>query len=63
MINKNLKLTIILITHKMEVIKQICNKVAVIENGAIVEEGWVSEVFSNPEHAITKQFVGENYGC
>lgn len=56
-INKKLGLTIILITHEMEVIKQICNKVAVIEKGGIVEEGPVSEIFSEPRHETTKQFL------
>jgi D-methionine transport system ATP-binding protein len=56
-VNKKLQVTIVLITHQMEVIKQICNKVAVIEMGKIVEEGPVAEVFSNPRHETTKQFL------
>src|ERR1700722_12141474 len=56
-INKNLGVTIVLITHEMEVIKQICNKVAVIEHGKIVEEGWVPDVFSDPKHSTTKHFL------
>lgn len=56
-INKKLGVTIVLITHEMEVIKQICNKVAVIENGSIVEKGLVSEVFAEPKHPTTKQFL------
>lgn len=56
-VNKNLGVTIVLITHEMEVIKQICNKVAVIEHGRIVEEGLVSEVFADPQHATTKHFL------
>ncbi len=56
-INKKLGVTIVLITHEMEVIKQICNKVAVIENGAIVEEGSVEDVFSDPQHPTTKRFL------
>jgi len=56
-INKNLGVTIVLITHEMEVIKQICNKVAVIEKGRIVEEGLVSEIFADPQHPTTKHFL------
>jgi len=56
-INKQLGVTIILITHEMEVIKQICNKVAVIEKGEIIESGLVSEVFADPQHTITKSFL------
>lgn len=56
-INKNLNLTIVLITHEMDVIKRICNKVAVIEKGSIVEEGPVADVFWNPQHPITKHFL------
>lgn len=56
-INKKLGVTIILITHEMEVIKRICRKVAVIENGKIVEEGLVSEVFADPKHPTTQHFL------
>ena len=54
-------ITIILITHEMDVIAEICNKVAVIDNGYIVESGLVSEVFQNPKHNITKEFVLKGY--
>lgn len=56
-INKTLNLTIVLITHEMHVIRKICNKVAVMELGQIVEEGDVLEVFRNPQQAVTKRFV------
>lgn len=56
-INKKLGLTIVLITHEMHVIRKICNRVAVMENGAIVEQGDVMEVFSNPKKPVTKNFV------
>lgn len=56
-INKTLGVTIVLITHEMDVIKQICNKVAVIEKGKIVEQGFVFQVFADPQHAITKSFL------
>ena len=56
-INRELNVTIVVITHEMEVIKQICNKVAVMEGGSVVEQGSVTEVFANPSHPVTKQFV------
>ncbi|TCP23508.1 D-methionine transport system ATP-binding protein [Scopulibacillus darangshiensis] len=56
-INQKLGLTIILITHEMHVIKKICHQVAVIDNGIIVEEGEVLDVFRSPQMAITKDFV------
>ena len=58
MINRKLGLTIVFITHEMRVVKHVCNKVAVIENGSIVEQGLVSEVFAHPQHTTTKQFLG-----
>lgn len=60
-INKKLGLTIIMITHEMHVVSQICHKVAVMENGRVVEEGQVIDVFKNPQQEITKQFVGEEF--
>jgi D-methionine transport system ATP-binding protein len=56
-INKRLGLTIVLITHEMHVIRKICNRVAVMEKGKIVETGPVLDVFRNPEQDITKRFV------
>ncbi|EOW9528432.1 methionine ABC transporter ATP-binding protein [Bacillus cytotoxicus] len=56
-INKRLNLTIVLITHEMHVIQKICNRVAVMEKGEIVETGPVLEVFRNPQQEITKRFV------
>ncbi len=56
-LNKKLGLTIILITHEMAVIKEICNKVAVLSNGKIVEKGSALKIFSKPEHSVTKEFV------
>lgn len=56
-INHELGVTMIVITHEMEVIKQICNKVAVMEDGSVVEQGSVTEIFSNPKHSVTSQFV------
>lgn len=56
-LNKKLGLTIVIITHEMQVIKEICNKVAVFSNGKIVEEGSALDIFSKPKHEITKEFV------
>ena len=59
-INKKLGLTIVLITHEMNVIRKICNKVAVMELGKIVEEGSVREVFRHPQQEVTKIFVQQD---
>ncbi|MCF6410399.1 methionine ABC transporter ATP-binding protein [Pseudalkalibacillus salsuginis] len=56
-INKKLGLTIVLITHEMHVIRKICNRVAVMEEGRVVEEGPVLEVFKTPKRTITQDFV------
>ncbi len=56
-INKKLNLTILLITHEMEVIKSICDKVAVIDNGQLAEQGKVEQIFIHPEKEITKGFI------
>ena len=56
-INQRLGLTIVLITHEMHVIRKICNRVAVMENGRVVEQGAVLEVFKNPKEQMTKRFV------
>ena len=56
-INKEYNITILIITHEMNVIRDICNKVAVIEKGEIIEEGSVLEVFGNPKEETTKSFV------
>lgn len=56
-LNKTLGLTIVIITHEMGVIKEICNKVAVMEQGGVAEEGTVYQVFSSPREPITKDFI------
>ena len=61
-LNRKLNLTIVLITHEMAVVKSICDRVAVMENGHVVEEGDVYEVFSNPQQPITKKFVNTSSG-
>ena len=58
-INRELGLTIVLITHEMDVIRRVCDRVAVMDAGVIVESGPVAEVFLHPQHATTKRFVQE----
>lgn len=56
-LNKRLNLTIVLITHEMQVVKEICNKVAVMENGEIVEKGDSVTLFSQAEKELTQTFI------
>lgn len=56
-IHKKTNITVVLITHEMHVVKTICTKVAVIDDGKIVEEGLVSDVFYKPKEEITKRFL------
>ena len=56
-LNRKLGLTIIIITHEMSVIKAVCNRVAVMEEGRVVEEGRVYDIFSQPVQPITRKFV------
>jgi D-methionine transport system ATP-binding protein len=56
-INKRLNITILLITHQMEVVKSICDEVAVISQGALIEQGTVSEIFASPQHELTREFI------
>ncbi|WP_304180979.1 methionine ABC transporter ATP-binding protein [Leptotrichia trevisanii] len=56
-INKKFGITIILITHQMEVIKKICNKAAIMSDGEIIEKGETKEIFLNPKTELAKEFV------
>ncbi|MCX7745394.1 MAG: ATP-binding cassette domain-containing protein [Clostridia bacterium] len=56
-INKKLNLTIVLITHELDVLRHICSNMAVLEYGKIVEKGSVEKLFLNPESETAKQFV------
>ena len=56
-INSKLNLTIVLITHEMQVIKEICDRVAVIEGGLIIEQGPVLDIFTKPQSATTREFI------
>lgn len=59
-INKRLNLTIVLITHEMHVVRKICHKVAVMDDGKVVEQGDVLEVFKRPQQDITKRFIRQD---
>ena len=56
-INRKMHITVIVITHQMSVVQEICNRVAILENGEVVEEGEVSEVFSNPRTNATRSLI------
>lgn len=56
-INRRLGITILLITHEMDVVKRICDQVAVISNGQLIEKDSVSEVFSHPKTPLAQQFI------
>ena len=56
-INRDLGVTIIIITHEMKVIDQICDRVAVIDHSSIAEEGKVSNVFTNPQSQIARELI------
>lgn len=57
-LNKKLGLTVILITHEMDAVKRIATKVAVMENGQIIEDGSLRDIFLHPKQELTKKFVG-----
>ena len=59
-INRELGLTIVLITHEMDVIRRVCDHVAVMDAGRIVEQGAVADVFLHPQHPTTRRFVLED---
>ncbi|MEE1922360.1 methionine ABC transporter ATP-binding protein [Pseudomonas sp. 148P] len=59
-INRELNLTIVLITHEMDVIRRVCDRVAVMDAGRIVEQGPVADVFLHPQHPTTRRFVQED---
>ena len=56
-LNKELNLTIVIITHQMEVVKDLCNKCAIMQDGKIIEEGTTLEVFSDPKTDLAREFV------
>ena len=56
-IQKKMNLTVVMITHQMEVVRDACDRVAVLDAGHIVEEGLVSDIFSSPQSDVTKDFL------
>ncbi|MDD9339706.1 MAG: ATP-binding cassette domain-containing protein [Providencia heimbachae] len=56
-ISREQDITILVVTHEMEVIEQVCNRVAVMESGRIVEEGTLLDIFAKPQHLTTQKFV------
>lgn len=56
-INKKLSITVIIITHQMSVVEETCNRVAILDNGTVVEQGEVSTVFAHPQSAAAKRLV------
>ncbi len=56
-INKKLGITVIIITHQMSVVEETCNRVAILDNGTVVEQGEVSAVFAHPQSAAAKRLV------
>lgn len=56
-VNEKLGLTIVIITHEMQVVKEICNKVAVMEDGQVIESGSILDIFTNPQRELTKDFI------
>ena len=58
-LNRELNLTIVLITHQMEVVRRVCDRVAVLKDGRVVEEGATADVFLHPQHAATRAMLAE----
>ena len=56
-VNRELGVTVVIVTHEIDVIQKICNRVVVMEHGKLIESGSVLDVFSKPKHDTTKRFV------
>lgn len=56
-IQEKIGLSVVLITHQIEVVKEVCNKMCVMSNGEIIEQGSVEEVFLHPKHSVTKELI------
>ena len=61
-INKKLGITVVVITHQMSVVEEICDRVAILDGGVVVEQGEVREIFANPKTAAAKRLVAPNGG-
>lgn len=57
-LNQKIGLTVVLITHEMDAVKRVANKIAVMEHGKIIEKGALQDVFLRPKEELTRQFVG-----
>lgn len=60
-INEELGITVLLITHEMDVVKRICDKVAVMDKGVLIEQGKVGEIFANPQTKLAKSFIRSTF--
>ncbi len=58
-LNRELGLTIVLITHQMEVVRRVCDRVAVLKDGRLVEQGPTADVFLHPQHSVTRAMLAE----
>ena len=61
-LNQKLGLTVVLITHEMQIVKDIANRVAVMQDGHLIEEGSVLEIFSDPKQPLTQDFISTATG-
>lgn len=61
-INRKLGITVVIITHQMSVVEEICDSVAILDGGVVVEQGSVQEIFANPKTAAAKRLVAPNGG-
>ncbi len=61
-IQRKMSLTVVMITHQMEVVRDACDQVAVLNDGVVVEEGLVADMFANPKHEVTKEFLSHLAG-
>jgi len=61
-LNRELGLTIVLITHQMEVVRRVCDRVAVLKDGRVVEEGATADVFLHPKSQVTRAMLAEGEG-
>ena len=61
-IQRKMSLTVVMITHQMEVVRDACDQVAVLNDGVVVEEGLVTDMFANPKHEVTKEFLSHLVG-
>ncbi|HKL59168.1 MAG TPA: methionine ABC transporter ATP-binding protein [Sphaerochaeta sp.] len=61
-IQKKMALTVVMITHQMEVVRDACEQVAVLDDGKVVEQGYVTDIFANPSSDVTKDFLAHLVG-